>query len=247
MSGTPGEERFLKWFSFALIPLFLLQAVLSNRLAAWLHPEPVEVSQTQRMDKKVASVLRAIGFLSGYRVLVGHVFWIKVLQYYGDSDNAGDRYSKLYDYCSLASDLNPKFTAPYTFGGAVLAFQLKRQDEAIRLLQKGINSNPGEMRLKLMLAALAYQNLEQYDKVIPFLEAQILRGDAPYMLINILANTYSKVGRYDDAIRLFKKIIHETDSQETRIEAAQKLQEIYTLAKSAKDKMKPPLHTNKHR
>jgi pentatricopeptide repeat protein len=219
-------------FSFLLIPLFLTQAMLSNRLAAWVHPEEAEASQTLRMDKKVASVLRAIGFLSGYRVLVGHVFWIKVLQYYGDSDNAGDRYSKLYDYCSLASDLNPKFTAPYTFGGATLAFQLKRQDEAIRLLQKGINSNPGEIRLKLMLAALVYQNLQEYDKVIPFLEAQVMRGDAPYMLINILANTYSKVGRYEDAIRLFKKIIRETDSPETRIQAAQKLQEIYNITRS---------------
>ena len=217
-----------------ILATFLAQAYLSRGLQRWLHPEPLEVTQTYRMDKKVASVLRATACLSGFKVLVGHAFWIKVLQYYGDATNSADRYSKLYDYCSLASDLNPRFTAPYTLGGAALMFHLKRMDEAIKLLAKGINSNPQDVSLKLMMASIAYQNSEQYDKVVPILEAEILRGDAPFMMINILANAYEKAGRYQDSARLWQKILKETDKDDVRIQAAQKLQALQEHLKSGK-------------
>ena len=85
-----------------------------------------------------------------------------------------------------------------------------------------------------MLVSIAYQNTQEYDRVIPFLDAQIERGDAPYMLINILANTYQKVGRYPKAIKLWKKIMRDTDSNEMKIQAAQKLQELYTITKTLK-------------
>ena len=119
-----------------------------------------------------------------------------------------------------------------------MAFHLRRMDEAIRLLQKGINSNPKDQRLKLMLAAVSYQDSGEFDKAIPFLEAQIDQGDAPYMLITILANVYEKVGRYGDAIKLWQKILRESDQQEPRIRAGLKLQELYGLEKSGK-KAKP--------
>jgi tetratricopeptide (TPR) repeat protein len=119
----------------------------------------------------------------------------------------------------------------YTLGAAVLAFHVKRMDEAVRLLQKGILSNPNDARLKLMLASLVYQNAEQYEEVIRFLKLQIQRGDAPTMLVNILANTYEKVGRLQEAIELWQKILKNSDSNVQRIEAAQKLQGLYLKLK----------------
>jgi tetratricopeptide (TPR) repeat protein len=227
-------DHLLKWGPFLAVLAFLSQGLLSTRLSRWVHPESFEAPKVQRVDKKVVSTLRAVAYLSGYKVLVGHAFWIKVIQYYGDASNSLDRYSKLYDYCSLASDLNPRFVPIYTFGAAALAFHVKRVEQAEKLLQKGILSNPADVPLKLMYAAIAYQNTEQYHKVIPFLEAQIMRGDAPVMLINILANTYQKVGRNMDAIRLWKKILRDADTDEKKIEAAQKLQELYAITKGGK-------------
>jgi len=215
-----------------LLTFFTAQAYLSNKLSDWVHPQSFEASTVKRLDKKVASTLRAVAFLSGYKVLVGHAFWIKVIQYYGDAANSLGRYANLYDYCVLASDLNPKFVSIYTLGGAALAFHLKRLDEAQKLLQKGILANPDDIRLKLLFVSIAYQNTDQYDKSIPFLEAQIQRGDAPYMMVNILANTYQRVGRYEDAIKLWRKIQLEATADDVRIQAGQKLQELYTIMKS---------------
>jgi tetratricopeptide (TPR) repeat protein len=224
----------LKWAPALIVAVFFLQAFLSDRLEQWVHPVPFETSQTQQMDKYVSSTVRAAAFLSGYKVLIGHAFWIGVIQYYGDATNAATRFSKLYDYCSLASDLNPQFISIYTFGASALAFHLNRIDEAARLLEKGIRANPHAERLKYLLAAILYQHTEKYDFIIPVLEEEADRPDAPPMMVNILANTYKKVGRYQDAIRVWKKVLQIGETDEQRIEAAQKLQELYRLTQGAK-------------
>ena len=232
MSASTQRNRLIVWVPLLILG-FTAQAFLSDRLDHWVHPE-IFAAKGLKFDKSVTSTLRAVGFLAGLKVLVGHLFWIKVIQYYGDTGNAASRYAKMYEYCSLASDLNPQFVPIYTLGGAVLAFHVKRLDEAVRLLQKGILSNPKENRLKLMLAAIPYQNMEQYEGVIHFLELQIQQGDVPTMLVNILANTYEKAGRLHDSIALWQKLLKSADTDVQRIEAAQKLQGLYTKLKFPK-------------
>ena len=234
MSSGSLYDRSLKWAPALILALFLAQAFLSDKLEQWVHPIPFEATQTQQMDKYVSSTVRAAAFLTGYKVMIGHAFWIGVIQYYGDADNAGTRFAKLYDYCSLASDLNPQFISIYTFGASALAFHLKRIDEAARLLEKGIRANPHAERLKYLLAAILFEHTEKYDSIIPVLEEEADRPDAPPMLVNILANTYNKVGRYQDAIRIWNKILQTTDKDGQRILAAQKLQELYSLTRGAK-------------
>jgi tetratricopeptide (TPR) repeat protein len=227
-------EWLLKWSLALIILFFTAQAILSNQLETWLHPETFAASKAQRMDKKVASTLRAVAFLGGFKVLAGHLFWIKVIQYYGDAENSITRYAKLYDYCVLASDLNPRFVSIYTYGAAALAFHLKRVDEATQLLEKGIKANPDAPRLKFLLAAIGFQNTDRYDLIIPALREEAGRPDAPTLLVNILANTYEKVGRFQEAIRLWQKVLREAATDEQRIVAGQKLQGLYILTKENK-------------
>ncbi len=228
------ETQKMKKAVWLFLLAFLAQAWLCLRLDIWVHPLPFKNTEAHMavVDKKVSSTLRAVAYLTGTKVLIGHLFWIQTIQYYGDTFNSLDRYSKLYDYCSLTSDLNPCFIPVYTYGAAALAFHLKRPEQAERLLQKGILSNPDETRLKLLYASIAFENTQQYDKLIPFLEAQIDQGDAPTLLIHILANTYQKVGRYPEAIALWKRILKDSDSDSQRIEAAYYLQQLYRLQKS---------------
>ena len=238
MNWDTSEKPF-KYAALGLAVFFTFQIFLCMKLDKWVHPEPFESSQAGQLDPKIVSSLRAAALLSGYKVLVGHVFWIRVIQYYGDGANGADHYAKLYDYCRLASDLNPEFLPVYTYGAAALAYQQNRMNEGVELLQKGILANPTANSLKLMLAAMTYHDSQDYAKEIPFLEIQIAQGNAPTMLVNILANTYTKVGRNEDAIRLWRQILQTTDSDVQKYEAAQKLKELYAIAKknhSLKDK-----------
>jgi len=234
MKADPPKGWALRWGPWLIPSFFILQAFFSARLGDWVHPTSFEASPVERMDKRVASTLRAVAYLTGTKVLVGHLFWIGVIQYYGDDENAGTRWAKLYDYCCLASDLNPRFISIYTFGANALAFHLKRYDQAAQLLAKGIKANPEAVRLKYLLAAIGYQTADRSDLMIPVLEEEASRPDAPPMMVNILANTYEKVGRYEDAIRVWQKQLKEGDTDEKRIVAGQKLQEIYAILKSRK-------------
>ncbi len=234
MTAVPAKGWVLQWAPWLIPVLFVLQAFFSSRLENWIHPTSFEASPVQRMDKRVASTLRAVAYVTGNKVLVGHLFWIGVIQYYGNDDNAGTRWAKLYDYCCLASDLNPQFISIYTFGANALAFHLKRYDQAAQLLAKGIKANPEAIRLKYLLAAIGFQSSDRVDLMIPVLEEEASRPDAPPLLVNILANTYEKMGRYEDAIQIWKKQLKEGDTDEKRIVAGQKLQEIYAILKSGK-------------
>lgn len=211
-----------------LAVLFLLQAVAAWRMDPGIRPASVALS-LQETAPRISSTVRAAADLTGLRVLVGHVFWFRLIQYYGDSGNAADRYSKLYAYSSLAADLNPYFTSIYQFGAAPLAFHVGRPGEAIALLERGIRANPGSIRLKVLLAAIGYQNRSEWEKVIPLLEAQVASGEAPTMLVNILANTYKSAGRFGDAIRLWRNIQRSAATDEQRILAGRKLRELYGI------------------
>lgn len=228
------SEGVLKTVPWLILFFFIFQALLSSRLQDWVHPTPFAVSQVQGVDKKITSTLRAVALLTGNKVLVGHVFWIEVIQYYGDDDNAATRFDKLYNYCCLASDLNPQFISIYTFGANALAFHLKRYDQAARLLEKGIKANPHAERLKYLLAAIGFQNSGKADLklIIPVLEEEASRPDAPPTMVNILANTYQKVGRYQEAVRVWQKLLKEGETDEQKIVAGQKLQELYAILKN---------------
>ncbi|MGH7739766.1 MAG: tetratricopeptide repeat protein [bacterium] len=229
--SAPGISMTRDWRFKVMTGLLAVQIFFSTLLGAWVHPIPFN---QEKLGKDIPSSLRAAGYLTGFKLLVGHLFWIKVIQYYADPDNGKDRFSKLYGYCSLASDLNPNFISIYTYGAAALGFYLNRPLQAARLLQKGIDANPRAVRLKLLYAAIAYRNAGEYDKVIPFLAAQIDRGNGPEMLLNILANTYEEAGHRQKAIALWRKILRTTGDQATRITAAQKLQKLYAEKTSGK-------------
>lgn len=223
--------RSRPWVLPLLLAAFTAQAFVSGRLEKWVHPVPYEDSATLQMDKRIASTMRAGALLTGTKVLTGHLFWIGVIQYYGNVDNSVDRFAKLYDYCRLASDLNPQFVSIYTYGGSALAFHLKRVDQAIALLEKGVKANPHADRLKFIQAAILFQNTDKMDLLIPILEEEVRRSDAPPLMINILANSYSKVGRYQEAIRLWKHVLQSNADKERKIEAARRLQDLYAILK----------------
>jgi len=217
----------MKWTA-ALICLAVAFLTL-HRMEPFLRPEK-GTSLTLKADSsevRVPSTLRAAAYLSGFKIPVSHLFWIETLQYYGDFSNAPARYPKMFEYCRMTADLNPHFLKPYELGASVLAFQVHRPQEAAALLLRGIEANPTAPRLKLLLAAIGYLNVDQYGSILPLLEGLLRSGDAPPMMVNILANTYQKAGRWDDAVRVWRWILNHSTRNEDRDAAAHALEKLY--------------------
>ncbi len=206
-----------------------------NRMGAYLKPPDfVSLGGPAQAEVRVPSTIRAAAALTGFRVPAAHLFWLTEVQYYGDSDNAKTRYGLLLDYGLLTADLNPHFTENYLFGAAILAFHVHRIEEAVRLLNRGIGANPQNIRLKLLLAAIAYMNIDDTQKIIPILEAQVSLRDAPPMLVNILANTYRKAGQTQKAVALWQRILRTTNRDDDRDQATRALEQLYAEIKTGK-------------
>lgn len=181
--------------------------------------------------RRVLPPLRALVLLSGFRVAAGHGHWIHTVQYYGNTDNAKTRYRKILDFCHAVTDLNPHFLPAYSFGTAVLAFHVERLDEASELLKKGIRFNPHAERLALLAAAVSYRYTDQYERLVPILESEILTKNPSPMLVNILANVYKKLGLWEKRARLLLWLSKNADAPEKRKEA---LEELYQLRREGK-------------
>lgn len=239
-SETSGADRWFerpsagaKWTA-ALLCLALALLALYH-MEGFLRPEKnTDLSlKAASSEVRVPSTLRAVAYLSGFKIPVSHLFWIETLQYYGDFNNAPSRYPRMFEYCRITADLNPHFLKPYELGASVLAFQVHRPQEATELLLRGIEANPAAVRLKLLLAAIGYLNVDQYKSILPLLEGILQSGDAPPMMVNILANTYQKVGRWDDAVRVWRWILNHSNRNEDRDAAARALEKIYQSRRSA--------------
>jgi len=217
----------LFWLAIAIaLGWFLLTNALREYASPDYHSQAV-------MASPVASLQDVGGFLFGMHRLAADVAWIQTLQYYGTfeegteeevQENGGGRYPLLYAYCERVALLDPHFTYVYYFGGAALAWNLNRYDEAEKLLKLGIKNNPSEWRLTQYLAALAYQKNHDVSQLIVFLSSFINEPDCPNLLRSLLANLYKKEHRYAEAIavwRIFAENGNQSDVHRARVEIDQ--------------------------
>ena len=149
--------------------------------------------------------------------------WMDILQHCGDNLFRLDRGKQLVHLANKATDLDPRFIYIYQFSGSMLMWQCNRTNEAIDLLNKGIRKNPSENRLKLYLAAFTYYRLSDLGGQVRILEELANMPDAPPMLYRILANVYSKQGKFQKAAQMWAYIADHSDDSSDREWARGKL------------------------
>jgi tetratricopeptide (TPR) repeat protein len=129
--------------------------------------------------------------------------WMDILQYCGDSSFYLDKGGKLFGLAEKAVDLDPCFVYVYSFSCSMLMWQCNRPNEAVELLNRGIRNNPGDKWLKLYLAAFTYKRLNDLGSQVKVLEELVNLPSPPPMLYRILANVYSKQGKFKQAAKLW--------------------------------------------
>ena len=175
------------------------------------------------------------GLFLGLRCLAADVVWIKTLQYYGgpsegepeisgkeyEHDADQKAYQQLYPLCERAVWLDPYFMHVYNIGSASIGFVQERYDEALTLLKDGTVwcYNPGDIhywRMNYALAALGYDKVKDYARVISLLQNVVDYKESPLILLRVLANTYEKNNDYRKAYFLWEVIEKRFPDQEDR-------------------------------
>ncbi|MBI2916014.1 MAG: hypothetical protein HYY07_04065 [Elusimicrobia bacterium] len=163
------------------------------------------------------------GLLFGLRRLTADVAWLSVLQYYGSRekvheggekehhhDYAGGDYPALKKMVLRVIRLDPSLTYAYLYGAGALAFNLNRSQEAVEILEEGIQSQPKYWRFQLYLGAILYKQRGQFDSMIRLLENAVTAPDCPTIVKSILANIYKSRGNFARALEIWIGVYEES-------------------------------------
>jgi hypothetical protein len=108
---------------------------------------------------------------------------------------------------SVATDLDPRFLAPYVFGAFVLAQELRRPDDGLALLEKGRRANPESWLLAFETGFLHYVCRHDYESAARyFVRAARLPGHPPYVE-SFAAFASQRAGNRGMAILLWKRVL----------------------------------------
>jgi tetratricopeptide (TPR) repeat protein len=144
--------------------------------------------------------------LMGLREVAASLLWMKIEDYFHSGEH-----EKIPPLIRIITWLDPHFVEAYSSG----AWQLAWNSEDWRLipsaeafLEEGIKNNPDKYELYADMGWLYYDKIKDYDKAIVWYKrASALKS--PPQVRRMLAHSYERAGKIDEAIKIWKKLIEE--------------------------------------
>jgi hypothetical protein len=93
----------------------------------------------------------------GYRTVYADILWVKVIQDLAKPfDDPNAKYEWADSVFQGITDLDPRFVSAYRLGACWLSLIRRNGDAAVRLLEKGVEENPGVWQLPYDLAMIHF-------------------------------------------------------------------------------------------
>ena len=156
----------------------------------------------------------------GFNGLMACIYWTRTVQYFGHRHFNRERtYNELAPLLEITAALDPHLLAAYQFGASFLAPAppngAGQPERAVRLMQYGIEHNPGNWRLYYDLGFVYYTELHDLQKGGEvFDEGSRVPGAHPFM--KILAANMAEHAQDFNTARLLWSAAYES-SQESNI------------------------------
>lgn len=143
----------------------------------------------------------------GYETAAADVAWLRGIQYYGEHRLTDQKYELIGHVMSIVTDLDPRFLEPYIFGALVLSQELKRTDEGLALLEKGMRANPESWLLAFEAGFIHYVCRHDNEAAARyFVRASRMPGHPEYV-DRFAAFATQKSGNTGMAILLWKRVL----------------------------------------
>ncbi|MFH1367648.1 MAG: hypothetical protein ABII64_00840 [Elusimicrobiota bacterium] len=151
----------------------------------------------------------------------------------------GGTYSALLTHCYRVTELDPFFYHAYLFGAGALAWNHERTQEALELLQNGIDNmekyrmnltkdvHQPYWQMNLYAAAIVYRKSGNFDKMVSSLEVAVKQPECPNLMKAVLANIYQKDGKLRKAFGIWIDIYQSGDNTYVK-RAEEKITELKT-------------------
>ena len=197
----------------ALLAISLIAIPFTSRRLDVLRP------QATLQEVMYIQSARTVRFLSlGYTGLAACVYWTRAVQYFGSKHvERALRYDLLKPLLTLATDLDPNLTIAYEFGSIFLAQPppegAGQPEEAVALVERGIQRNPERWRLYYYLGFIHYSEREDYAAAADaFARGSRVPGAHPF-LKTMAAAARQKGGDIETARMLWTAIYQTTEDK----------------------------------
>jgi tetratricopeptide (TPR) repeat protein len=221
----------------AIVMVLLLAAVIGLQAAReTLQPRSLPAGVTGNLLYVRSPEVMARAALS-YRSLLADTYWIRALQHYGGlkrAEGVDKKYDLLFPLLDLTTSLDPKFNVAYRFGSIFLTEPPPggpgRGDLAIRLLKKGLESQPQRWEYAQDIGFVYYRARDYASAADWFHRASGIPG-APAWMKQLEATTRAKGGDRQTSRTLWTSLLESAGSEEQwlRKEAARRLTQLHAL------------------
>jgi tetratricopeptide (TPR) repeat protein len=166
-----------------------------------------------------STVLRRLSL--GYDGLLADVYWTRAVQYFGFRHHNGTQeYDLLAPLLEIAAHLDPHLIVAYEFGASFLAPPppdgAGKPEQAIKLIEYGIQNNPDNWKLYYDLGFVYYMNLNDYAKAAQAFAQGAQRPNAHAFLHLLAAQMAEHAGEFETARMMWSTTYQNT--QDTHIQ-----------------------------
>lgn len=210
----------------------LCTALAAGFAGVWALQEKIDresggdTSESQDLLLRSPNVVKALSL--EYAPLAGALYWTRAVQYYGYKHKVHDRnLDELWPLLDTTTTLDPKLIVAYRFGATFLSDAPPRgagqPDLAVKLLERGIQENPGYWRFYQDLGNVYYFDKKDYLKASEaFAQGSQLAGAPPFM--QIMAAKIAADGQsLETSYALWLNIYQTTTDKEIRKNAEEHL------------------------
>jgi tetratricopeptide (TPR) repeat protein len=199
------------------------------------HRPPVDVAMEEEKLYVTGAAARRMSL--GFNGLIADWYWMRSLQYVGRKiinhpgelqlDDLQARDLKLlYPLLDTATTLDPQFEAAYEYGGVVLP--AINDEDAIRLLKKGIENNPSYWRFHQYLGYIYWKRGDYKAASAVYGEGARIAG-APSWMQQMSARMQAEGGSRALAREMYERIRNESDDANVREMAARRILQSYSF------------------
>ena len=164
----------------------------------------------------------------GYDGLLADIYWTRAVQYFGGRHHDyAQSYNLLFPLLQITTQLDPHLVVAYEFGASFLAppppAGAGQPEQAVRLMEYGIQNNPDNWRLYYNLGFVYYINLKDYQKAAEVFErGSKLPNAHPFMRV-LAAQMAQHAGEFDTARMLWSATYQNTQDKQIRANAVEHL------------------------
>jgi len=178
MRNWTSQAIFFLLGIFGFLGVFPIQSRLNSLR---IHSN----GETEYLYIPSGRILKQLSF--GHEGLIASIYWMRAVQYYGDKRLRNEKeFPLLYPLIDIAVTLDPQMMEPYQFGAIFLSepspVGAATPQQAVAIVQKGIESNPDNWQLYKNLGFVYYWYLKDYRNAShAFLKGSQISQAAPWM------------------------------------------------------------------